>query len=240
LKNKHDNFYIIGIGASAGGLGAFESFFSAIPTENNIDIAFVVIQHLAPNHKSLLTELIQRCTNMKVYEVENAMKVQKNCIYIIPPNYDMKIYLGTLYLENIPKMKSQHLPINLFFNSLAKDKLDKSIAIVLSGTGSDGKEGIKAIKEVRGFVLAQSIESAKSDGMPKSAISTGIVDNILSPDEMPEKIVNYVRSKMKNNKEIAITIYEEKILKEIFLLLQNETSHDFSMYKPSTMCRRIE
>lgn len=245
-KNKNDttkidnDFYIVAIGASAGGLAAFESFFSAIPTNNDLDVAFVLIQHLAPNHKSLLTELIQHCTNMKVFEVENGMKVQKNCVYIIPPNYDMKIYLGTLYLENIPKMKSQHLPIDLFFNSLAKDKQDKSIGIVLSGTGHDGEEGIKAIKEVGGFVIAQSLESAKSDGMPESAISTGIVDTILTPSEMPEKIIYYVKNKMKKQTIIPIIIYDEKILKEIFLLLQNETSHDFSMYKPSTISRRIE
>lgn len=235
-----DYFYIVAIGASAGGLAAFESFFSAMPTNNHINIAFVLIQHLAPDHKSLLTELIQHCTNMKVFEVENGMKVQKNCVYIIPPNYDMKIYLGTLYLENIPKIKSQHLPIDLFFNSLAEDKQDKSIGIVLSGTGYDGKDGIKAIKEVGGLVIAQSLESAKSDGMPKSAISTGIVDNILSPNEMPEKIINYVRNKNKEQTTIPTTMYDEKILKEIFLLLQNETSHDFSMYKPSTISRRIE
>jgi two-component system, chemotaxis family, CheB/CheR fusion protein len=240
IKKTDDSFYIVGIGASAGGLSAFESFFSALPTNNNIDIAFVLIQHLAPDHKSLLTELIQHCTNMRVYEVENGMKVQKNCVYIIPPNYDMKIYLGTLYLENIPKLKSQHLPIDLFFDSLAKDKQDKSIGVILSGTGHDGEEGIKAIKKVGGLVLAQSIESSKSEGMPKSAIETGIVDNILTPSEMPKKILNYVNSKIKKQTPISINMYDEKILKEIFLLLQNQTSHDFSMYKPSTISRRIE
>lgn len=238
--NKNDDFFIVGIGASAGGLAAFESFFSAIPTNTHTNMAFVLIQHLEPNHKSLLCEIIQRCTNMKVYEVEDGMKVQKNCVYVIPPNYDMKLSEGILYLDKLSKRKELHLPINLFFNSLAINKQNKAIGIILSGMGHDGTQGIKAIKEAGGFVIAQSIKSSDFEGMPSSAIATGIIDEILAPNEMAEKVINYSNSNIKTQTIIPIVTYNEEILKKIFLLLQSQTSHDFSMYKPSTMGRRIE
>lgn len=238
--NKNDDFFIVGIGASAGGLAAFESFFSAILTNTHTNMAFVLIQHLEPNHKSLLCELIQRCTNMKVYEVEDGMKVQKNCVYVIPPNYDMKLSEGILYLDKLPKRKGLHLPINLFFNSLALNKQNKAIGIILSGMGQDGTQGIKAIKEAGGFVIAQSIQSSDFEAMPSSAIATGIIDEILAPNEMAEKVINYSNSNIKIQTIVPIVTYDEEILKKIFLLLQSQTSHDFSMYKPSTMGRRIE
>lgn len=244
MKNKNkltnDEFFIVGIGASAGGLSAFESFFSAMPTNTYTNMAFVLIQHLEPNHKSLLCEIIQRCTNMRVYEVEDAMLVQKNCVYVIPPNYDMKLSQGILYLDKLSKSKGLHLPINLFFNSLAVDKQNKAIGIILSGMGQDGTQGIKAIKEAGGFVIAQSINSCDFEAMPSSAISTGIIDEILAPNEMAQKIINYSNSNIKMQTIVPIVTYDEEILKKIFLLLQSQTSHDFSMYKPSTMGRRIE
>ncbi|MDD2896936.1 MAG: chemotaxis protein CheB [Aliarcobacter sp.] len=240
LNKSSDDFFIVAIGASAGGLGAFESFFSAIHSNSHMNMAFVLVQHLDPNHKSLLTQLIQNYTNMKVFEVENGMKVRKNCVYIIPPNYEMKISLGVLHLERPTKKRGHRLPINLFFQSLANDKQNKAIGIILSGMGHDGTEGIKSIKEAGGIAIAQSIESAEFDGMPSSAITTGMIDDILSPDEMPEKLINYVNGNIKSQIIVSQISYDEDILKNIFLILQNQTSHDFSMYKPSTMGRRIE
>lgn len=233
---ESNDFMIVGIGASAGGLSAFESFFSSIPTDGHINMAFVLVQHLAPNHKSLLTELIQRYTNMEVYEVVDGMRVRKNHVYIIPPNRDMRLSQGILYLDE----RGRHFPIDLFFHSLANDQQNKAIGIILSGTGHDGTEGIKAIKEAGGRVIAQSIESCEFSGMPSSAIATGIVDDILAPSEMPRQLISYARGNFKNHTEVHPITHDEDTLKKIFILLKSQTSHDFSMYKPSTIGRRIE
>ena len=148
---------------------------------------------------------------MKVYEVEDGMKVEKNCVYVIPPNYDMKLSEEILYLDKLPKRKGLHLPINLFFNSLAIDKQNKAIGIILSGMGHDGTQGIKAIKAAGGFVLAQSIKSSESESMPSSAIATGIIDEILAPNEMAKKIINYSNSNIKIQTIIPIVTYDEEI-----------------------------
>lgn len=237
---KSNDFFIVGIGASAGGLGAFESFFSAIPTNDDINMAFILIQHLEPSHKSLLTQLIQRYTQMKVHEVKNGMHVEINCVYVIPPNHDMSLSEGVLHLVKFPKIRTQRLPIDLFFSSLAREKQSKAIGIILSGTGHDGTDGLRAIQEAGGMTIAQSIESAEFDGMPRSAIENGIVDNILAPNEMPEKLISYAKGDLKKQVGTHFITHDEEALKKIFILLQGQTSHDFSMYKPSTIGRRIE
>ena len=244
MQNKsseiNQDFFIVAIGASAGGLAAFESFFTQTHKDTNVNMAFVLIQHLDPNHESILTQLIQRCSYMKVYEVEDGMKVEKNCIYIIPPNYDMRLSQGVLYLDKLTKIKGPHLPIDIFLNSLAIDKKNKAIAVILSGTGSDGTKGIKEIKEAGGYTIAQSIESSQSTSMPNSAIQTGLIDDILSPDKMLKKLISYTSNNTRNEGIVPLLNYDENTLKKIFLLLQSQTTHDFSMYKPSTMGRRIE
>ena len=141
-----DVFPIVGIGASAGGLAAFEAFFSAMPTDVDPGMAFVLVQHLAPDHKSILTELIKRYTRMHVYEVEDGMKVLPNCAYIIPPNRDMAFLNGSLQLLEQVSPRGQRLPIDFFFRSLAQDQRERAIGVVLSGTGSDGTLGVRAIK----------------------------------------------------------------------------------------------
>jgi two-component system, chemotaxis family, CheB/CheR fusion protein len=237
---KPNDYFIVGIGASAGGLSALELFFSNMPTDNFINMAFVIVQHLDPNHKSLLSEIIQRYTRMKVYEVEDAMQVQLNCVYIIPPTHDLRISNRVLYLVEPASKRNKHFPIDLFFNYLANDQQSHAVGIIFSGTGHDGTEGIKAIKEVGGIVIVQNPASCEFEGMPNSAISTGMVDDILAPNEMPRQLMNYLSGCYRNHLITSPTTYDEVTLKKIFGLLQRKTNNDFSMYKSSTIERRIE
>jgi len=174
-------FPIVGIGASAGGLAAFEAFFSGMPADTDPGMAFVLVQHLAPDHKSILTELIRRYTRMQVFEVEDGMVVQPNCAYIIPPGRDMAFLNGALQLLEPISPRGQRLPIDFFFRSLAQDQHERAICVVLSGTGSDGTLGVRAIKGEGGMVMAQNPSSTEYDGMPRSAIGTGLVDYELPP-----------------------------------------------------------
>ncbi|MDB4281885.1 chemotaxis protein CheB, partial [Paraglaciecola sp.] len=186
------DFHIVGIGASAGGLKAFEGFFKGIPGKTDINMAFVLVQHLAPDHKSMLAELIRRYSSMPVFEVEDGMEVQANCIYIIPPRFDMAFCTGTLQLLDPIAPHGQRLPIDFFFRSLAHDQQERTIGLVLSGTGSDGTQGIRTIKGEGGMVMVQTPESAEFDGMPQSAIATGMVDYQLSPSDMGAHLIAYV------------------------------------------------
>ena len=237
-----ESFPIVGIGASAGGLAAFEAFFSGMPADVEPGMAFVVVQHLAPDHSSILSELMQRYTRMKVYEVEDGMRVQINCAYIIPPNRDMAFLNGTLQLMEPTEPRGHRLPVDFLFRSLAQDQHERAIGIVLSGTGSDGSLGVRAIKSEGGMVMVQLPDSCEFDGMPRSAIATGLVDYELSPAEMPAQLMAYVGQAFGRPPRLAAlaTPLTENALKKIFILLRTQTSHDFSQYKPSTICRRIE
>ena len=235
-------FPIVGIGASAGGLAALEAFFSGMPAAPDPGMAFVLVQHLAPDHKSLLTELIRRYTRMQVFEVEDGVVVQPNCAYIIPPNCDMAFLNGALQLLEPTAPRGQRLPIDFFFRSLAQDQHDRAIGIVLSGTGSDGALGVRAIKGEGGMVMAQNPESTEYDGMPRSALATGLVDYELPPAEMPTQLIAYVAhafGKLPRSTPNP-TPKTENALKKIVVLLRAQTGHDFSQYKPSTLYRRIE
>ena len=236
------SFPIVGIGASAGGLAAFEAFFSGMPIDKNPGMAFVLVQHLAPDHKSILTELIRRYTRMQVFEVVDGIAVQPNCAYIIPPNRDMAFLNGTLQLLEPSAPRGQRLPIDFFFRSLAQDQGERAIGIVLSGTGSDGTLGVRAIKGEGGMVMAQNPGSTEFDGMPRSAIATGLVDYELPPAEMPAQLVAYATHAFGHPRPPATvdTPKTESALKKIFVLLRAQTGHDFSQYKPSTINRRIE
>jgi len=235
-------FPIVGIGASAGGLAAFEAFFSGLPVGVDTGMAFVLVQHLAPDHKSILSDLIRRYTRMKVFEVEDGMKVQPDCAYIIPPNRDMAFLNGTLELLEPSAPRGQRLPIDFFFRSLALDQRERAIGIVLSGTGSDGTLGIRAIKGEGGMVMAQTPSSTEHDGMPRSAIATGLVDYELAPGEMSEQIIAYVAHAFGKPPRVATALLPktENALKKAFVVLRDQTGHDFSQYKPSTIHRRIE
>jgi len=242
-QTEHEShFPIVGIGASAGGLAAFEAFFSGMPADAEPGMAFVLVQHLAPDHKSILTELIQRTTRMKVFEVEDGMAVAINCAYIIPPNRDMAFLNGSLQLLEPTEPRGHRLPIDFLFASLAHDQHERAIGIVLSGTGSDGTMGVHAIKAECGMVMAQSPQSCEFDGMPRSAIATRLVDFELPPAEMPKQLIAYVAHAFNKPPHVTMAALpqNESALKKICVLLRAQTNHDFSHYKPSTIYRRIE
>ena len=243
------DFPIVGIGASAGGLAAFEAFFSGMPADTDEfgrlitgpGMAFVLVQHLAPDHKSILADLIRRYTRLQVFEVADGMEVAPNCAYIIPPNRDMAFLNGTLQLLEPSAPRGRRMPIDFFFRSLAQDQRERAICIVLSGTGSDGTLGVRAIKGEGGMVMAQNPASTEYDGMPRSAIATGLVDYVLPPAEMPTQLIAYVTHAFgKPPRPAAPPPKSENALKKILILLRAQTGHDFSQYKPSTIQRRIE
>lgn len=230
--------YVV-IGASAGGLEAIDTFFKHMPTGSGC--AFIVVQHLSPDYKSLMAELLSKRTEMPVQRAEEGMPVEANKVYLIPPNHDLRIFHGKLLLTEQKREGGINLPIDIFLNSLAEDQGDKSVAIILSGTGSDGTRGIRAIKEKVGMVMAQSEDSATFDGMPRSAIATGLVDYILNPEEMPQQLISYVRHPFAKKADPSDALLsDEDSTTRIYAMLRERTGVDFTYYKPSTMIRRIE
>ncbi|MGM0501201.1 MAG: chemotaxis protein CheB [Bacillota bacterium] len=239
-QEKKD-FYIVAIGASAGGLEALNSFFDNLPA--NINLAFVVIQHLSPDHESHMVDILAKHTLMDVHEVHDGMILKPNSIYLIPPKKEMTIFHRKLLLKDREKTDSYlNLPIDKFFRSLADDQGDQAIGIVLSGTGSDGTRGIRAIKEENGMVMVQDPEDAKFDGMPHNAISTGVVDYILPVVKMGQKLIDYVRHPYISKDEHLVEVEnsETDILTKILAALNDEVGVDFTYYKESTIIRRIE
>jgi two-component system, chemotaxis family, CheB/CheR fusion protein len=236
------SFPIVGIGASAGGLAAIEAFFSGMPADVDPGMAFVLVQHLDPDHKSMLTELIARRTRMHVVEVQEGMVVHSNCVYIIPPNRDMAFLNGSLLLLEPAAPRGHRMPIDFLFRSLALDQHERAIGVVLSGTGSDGTLGVRAIKGEGGMVMVQAPASSEFDGMPRSALATGMVDYEMPPAEMAVQLMAYTAhafGSLPHHISTAEPVIESA-LKKIFVLLRTHTGHDFSQYKPSTIYRRIE
>ena len=234
------SFPIVGIGASAGGLEAFEQFFKNMPSDSGM--AFVVIQHLDPTHKSILSDLIGHYTSMKVAQVQDGMRVEPNSVHVIPPNRYLAILHGKLHLMEPPVRSGLRTPIDSFFRSLAEDQKEKGICIVLSGTGTEGTLGLRAVKGEGGMVMVQDPASAKYDGMPRSAVATGLADYVVPVDKMPEHLVAYVQHvfagvPQRLPKPIA---KEDGLLDKIFILVRFQTGHDFSYYKRNTIIRRIE
>lgn len=236
------SFPIVGIGASAGGLAAIEAFFSGMPTETESGMAFVLVQHLAPDHKSVLTELVRRYTRMDVFEVEDGMVVKPNCAYIIPPNRDMAFVNGALQLLEPVAPQGHRATIDFFFQSLARNQRERAICIVLSGTGSDGTLGLRAIKAAGGMAMVQDPESAGYDGMPCSASATGLVDYTLPPAEMPMQLMAYAAEAFGGNRKASnpSLARPEDALRQVFVLLRSRTGHDLSQYKRNTIERRVE
>ena len=235
-----DSFYIVSIGASAGGLEAFEKFFKNMPDDS--DMAFVLVPHLDPTHASLMPELIQKCSKMEVIQIKDGTSVRPNAIYIVPPNKNLAILKRTLQLLAPSKTKVPRMPIDYFFRSLAEDQGDKAICVILSGMGSDGTIGLRAIKGELGMAMVQALESAKYDSMPRSAIETRLVDYILPPESMPEQLIAYAKLSVDKVKSKLMPVEGKPTdeLQKIFILLRSRTGHDFSSYKPNTICRRIE
>lgn len=237
---KRTRFPIVGMGASAGGLEAFELFFDTMPV--NSGMAFILISHLDPTHVSLLPELIQKKTKMKVSLIVDGTAIEPDNVYVIPPNKNVGILNGVLSLMDQPQPRGLNLPIDNFFRSLAQDQGGNAICIILSGTGTDGTLGLKQIKGQLGMVMVQDEDSAKYSGMPVSAVSTGLVDYVLPVDKMPQQLLNYTRHAIL---EPRVKIYSnrddfQRALQKIFILLRSHTNHDFSLYKKNTITRRIE
>ena len=231
--------HIVGIGASAGGLEALERFFAHMPSDSGM--AFVVVQHLSPDHKSLMVELLSKHTPMKVLRAEDGLPVEANCVYLIPPKKIMTIADGRLRLTEKDDGSVIHLPIDIFLRSLAADQGDAAVAIILSGTGSDGMRGVRAIKEAGGMVMVQDETTAKFNGMPRAAISTGVADYILPPQDMPAELIKFTSRKPGLPAESApSTMAAQEPLADIIHLLKTQTGVDFQFYKPSTVIRRIE
>jgi two-component system CheB/CheR fusion protein len=230
--------YIIGIGASAGGLEAIHELFDNMPPDTSF--SFVIIQHLSPDYKSLMAELLSKHTQMKVTEVEDGMLLMPNCVYVIPNKKHITVKAKRLRLteKNVPTVPNN--AIDVFFHSLAQDQASCAIAIILSGTGSDGTRGIESVKKAGGMVIVQDPATAKFDGMPNSAINSGYADFVLPPELMPEEIFNYIRHGALEKSFSALTTEEEdRIVNEILELVRQITIHDFSAYKRHTILRRI-
>jgi len=238
-SEKHE-FPIISIGSSAGGLEALRLFFQHMPADSGM--AVVLIQHLDPDHKGMMPELLQRMTSMKVTQVTDRMKVQPDCVYIIPPNKNMSILHGTLHLMDLPPLKGgMRLPIDFFFRHLADDQQERSIGIILSGMGADGSLGMRAIKEKMGMTIVQDPATAKYNGMPGSIVAAGLADHVVPVERIPDTVINYVNRLVPINKaKIIINEKTQSSLEKIFILLRAKTGHDFSLYKKNTLYRRIE
>ena len=234
------DFPIVGIGASAGGLEAFEQFFNNMPPDNGM--AFVLVQHLDPTHKSILTDLIRSFTRMSVTEVKDGMKVEPDTIYVIPPNSDMAILHGQLHLMEPSAPRGLRQPIDFFFRSLSEDRKERAICIVLSGSGTEGTLGLREIKGQGGMVMVQDPSTAKYDSMPRSAIGTGLVDYVLPPDKMPEQLIAYVQHPFTKQPGKAPETESDapSSLQKILTMIRSRTGHDFSYYKQSTIVRRVE
>jgi len=236
-KNKVK--YMIALGASAGGLEALQMFFNNMPL--NSRLAFVVIQHLSPDYKSLMVELLSRQTQMKVMRVHDEVKVEPDSVYIIPPKKTMIIKNDTLHLTEQQRTHGLNLPIDEFFRSLATSFAENAVGIVLSGTGSDGTMGVRAIKEAGGLVIIQDEVSARFDGMPRSAMSTGLADFIMPPQDMPGQILKFINHPVISKKSHNDSLEEDgNFFVQILSILKKKTRVDFMHYKPNTVLRRIE
>ena len=236
-EDRKDGFHIVGIGASAGGLKALESFFSAMPV--NCGMSFIVISHLDPKHSSMLPDLLKRYTKIMVNGAQDGIRVERDRIYVIPPNKEMTLVRGTLVLKKPSEPHGQRFPIDTFFRSLARDRKQRAICIILSGTGTDGTLGLRDVKAEGGMAMAQATASAEYDGMPRSAIATGLVDYSLPAEKMPAQLIKYVSDR--HFKGDAGTHVEQpaESMEELFHLLESQTGHDFSSYKKSTISRRV-
>ena len=236
--SKLSKFPIVCLGASAGGLEALEQFLEHIP--QNSGMAFVVIQHLDPTQEGMLPELLQRSTPMEVFQVKDRMKVKQNYVYVIPPNKSMSIADGILHLSNPIETRGLRLPIDFFLRSLANDQQEYGVGIILSGMGSDGSDGICALKERHGIVMAQEPTEAKYDSMPRSAIETALVDIVAPVSELPEKLRSFLSHIPIVKLNIEPEIKDQNALEKIIIILKAQTGNDFSLYKKNTIYRRIE
>ena len=232
--------HVAGIGASAGGIEALQSFFEHLTP--NPGISYVVVQHLSPHFRSLMVEILSKHTEIPVKAVETDTPIQPNCIYVAPPGKNVSVFRGKLFTTEQNRTSGFWFPIDSFFESLADDYAEKSIGIIFSGTGSDGTHGGRLIKEAGGLFVVQDPGSSKFDGMPRSAINTGLVDQVLTPEEIPPMLMSYVNFP-RSGAEFATAIHEDQVLEgieRILSIMKKKFRIDFTNYKASTIVRRIE
>jgi two-component system CheB/CheR fusion protein len=240
-EKRDDDFLIVGMGASAGGITAFKDFFENVPGTSGM--AYVVILHLSPEHESHLAEVLQASAAIPVAQVVESIKIEPNHVYVIPPNKSLSMDDGVLALSEIKGYEERRAPVDIFFRTLATQHTTRAVSVILSGTGADGSMGVKRVKEMGGIILVQDPREAEYSDMPRNSIATGLVDYVLPVKEIPAKIIAY----KENIKEVGITAGEperpetdEQALRDIFTQLRVGTRHDFSNYKRSTVLRRLE
>lgn len=234
-------FPIVGIGASAGGLVALEQFLTHVPLLSGM--AFVIVQHLDPHREGMLVELLQRRTPLPIVQIHDEMRAEPDHVYVIPPGRDLAILKGVLHLLDPIEPRGLRLPIDFFFKSLADDRQQRSIGVILSGMGSDGTLGLRAIRQAAGACFVQAPSTAQFDSMPRSAIDAGVADVVAPAEELPAKIVAYVgRIKLGSHVETEAEESQKHagFLDKVIILLRAQTGHDFSLYKKSTLSRRVE
>ena len=235
---RREDMFVVGIGASAGGLEALQQFFRFMPPKSGL--GFVVIQHLAPDYKSLMADILGKYTQMAVMQAEDGMAVEENTVYLIPPKKNITYHNGRLFLRDYVQGTLNH-PIDIFLNSLAEEKKEHSIAVVLSGTGSDGTGGVKSVKEKGGLTIVQEPATAKFDGMPRSAIATGVVDYVLSPKDIADELLHYAHyHAIVEPEDDGALFTDEESFSHIYAVLKKVRGIDFTHYKRTTVLRRIE
>jgi two-component system, chemotaxis family, CheB/CheR fusion protein len=240
VTDKSASVDIVGIGASAGGLEALEAFISHMPSDSGL--AFVVVQHLSPTEKTNLSELLQRVTSLSVHEARREELIEPNCVFVIPPNTEIRVVKDRLQLSKPTEPRGLRLPIDVLFSSLASARGRRAIGVVLSGMGSDGTLGLQAIRAVGGLTVVQAPESAQFDSMPKSAIAAGCDDIVDTANALPERILEclkQIRNPVSIDSDPTRSTSNQDALQAIVSLLQQQTRHDFSQYRSSTLNRRI-
>lgn len=240
-EQRGDDFLIVGMGASAGGITAFRQFFERVPATSGM--AYVVILHLSPEHDSKLAEVLQASAAIPVAQVVESIKIEPNHVYVIPPNKSLSMDDGVLTLAEIKGYEERRAPVDIFFRTLATEHTTRAVAVILSGTGANGSMGVKRVKEMGGIILVQDPREAEYSDMPRNSIATGLVDHVLPVAEIPAKIIAY----KENIREVRITAGEpeqlkadEQALRDIFTQLRVSTRHDFSNYKRATVLRRLQ
>jgi len=231
---------VVAIGASAGGLEALEQFLGQTPPDTGM--AYIVVQHLDPTRNALLSRLLQRSTEMRVLEAKQGMRIKPDCVYVIAPNTELSILGDRLEVTLPSEPRGLRLPINVLFSSLASVQGERAIAVILSGMGSDGMLGMQAIKAIGGLNVVQEPASAQFDSMPRSAIDAGCADIVAPADELPARILTYINKVPDTISNVKAATQEPSTstpLELIIQLLRQHTRHDFSLYKYSTLHRRI-
>jgi two-component system, chemotaxis family, CheB/CheR fusion protein len=241
IKPTKEEFLIVGLGASAGGIQAFKEFFQHVPPKSGI--AYVVILHLSPDHDSRLAQVIQTTTQMPVTQVMEKVAVEPDHVYVVPPNQHLTMQDGSIIVSPNTQIEDRRAPVDIFFRTLAEEHGSRAVAIILSGTGANGSMGIKRIKEKGGAAFVQNPREAEFNEMPRNSIATGLIDEVLNVAELPAKIIAYKNSLGKviiSEEPESRPQDQQQALREIFTQIKVSTGHDFSNYKRPTLLRRIE